>query len=374
MKFSKRQAGYLIAVFVICYFIQANWSSGANLINTVWTASQPFLIGAALAYIVNIVMTAYEHLFGLFMTSKRWFKLKRLLAMVSAYLSFIAVIVWLFSIVIPDLIASISSLMSIDTEALQQFLTDLYENKQFAKILDYLGLESDLTAAFSRYSRQILTQVLAILTGLLTSVTSIASTLVNVFVSLVFSIYVLSSKDQLQRQSRLLIDTYFSRYASTVYYVTGILHQRFRGFFAGQTIEAFILATLCTVGMMIFNFPFATTVGILVGFTNIIPVIGAYLGGLLGTILVLTQSPKQAFFFLIFLIILQQFESNIIYPKVVGGSIGLPAIWVLFSVIIGGSVFGIIGMLIAVPLSASIYQIIKDNVRKRQSQQPSPER
>ena len=374
MKFSKRQAGYLIAVFVICYFIQANWSSGANLINTVWTASQPFLIGAALAYIVNIVMTAYEHLFGLFMTSKRWFKLKRLLAMVSAYLSFIAVIVWLFSIVIPDLIVSISSLMSIDTEALQQFLTDLYENKQFAKILDYLGLESDLTAAFSRYSRQILTQVLAILTGLLTSVTSIASTLVNVFVSLVFSIYVLSSKDQLRRQSRLLIDTYFSRYASTVYYVTGILHQRFRGFFAGQTIEAFILATLCTVGMMIFNFPFATTVGILVGFTNIIPVIGAYLGGLLGTILVLTQSPKQAFFFLIFLIILQQFESNIIYPKVVGGSIGLPAIWVLFSVIIGGSVFGIIGMLIAVPLSASIYQIIKDNVRKRQSQQPSPER
>ncbi|MEX2805645.1 AI-2E family transporter [Streptococcus sp. H31] len=371
MKFGKKQATYLIAVFVICYFIQANWSGGARLLKTVWTASQPFVIGAALAYIVNIVMAAYERLFGLLLTSEKQFKLKRLLAMISAYLSFIALIVWLFSIVIPDLISSLSSLLTIDTDALQKFLTELYENKQFAKVLDYFGLETDLTATLSRYSQQILTQVLAILTGLLTSVTSIASTIVNVFVSLVFSVYVLSSKEQLRHQFHLLIDTYLTRYAASIYYVLGIVHQRFRGFFAGQTIEAFILATLCTIGMMIFNFPFATTVGVLVGFTNIIPVIGAYLGGLLGTILVFTQSPKQAFFFLIFLIILQQLESNLIYPRVVGGSIGLPAIWVLFSVIVGGAVFGVVGMLIAVPLSASAYQIIKDNVDKHQAQQPS---
>ena len=116
----------------------------------------------------------------------------------------------------------------------------------------------------------------------------------------------------------------------------------------------------------LFSFPYAATIGILVAFTALIPVIGAYIGATIGFILIATQSVSQAFFFLVYLIVLQQFEGNIIYPRVVGGSIGLPGMWVLMAITIGGALFGILGMLVAVPLAASLYQIIKDNVVKHQ--------
>lgn len=144
------------------------------------------------------------------------------------------------------------------------------------------------------------------------------------------------------------------------------MHQRFHGFFVGQTLEAMILGSLTAAGMFLFNFPYAATIGILVAFTALIPVIGAYIGATIGFILIATQSVSQAFLFLVYLIVLQQFEGNVIYPRVVGGSIGLPGMWVLMAITIGGALWGILGMLVAVPLAASLYQIIKDNVAKRQ--------
>ena len=352
MKFEKKQVYYVVLAFVLCYAIQAYWSNGASIVGTIYKASFPFLIGAGIAYIVNIVMSLYEMLYTRVIKNRMLLKAKRAISMILAYLTFI--------------LLSINSLLKIDTTGIANFIKEVSDNKAIKELFDYFGNSSDITSTLSDYSQQILNQVLSVLTGVLTSVSTIASTVLNVFVSLVFSIYVLASKEQLGRQFNLLIDTYLGKYAEKVHYILDILHQRFHGFFVGQTLEAMILGSLTAAGMFLFNFPYAATIGILVAFTALIPVIGAYIGATIGFILIATQSVSQAFLFLVYLIVLQQFEGNVIYPRVVGGSIGLPGMWVLMAITIGGALWGILGMLVAVPLAASLYQIIKDNVAKRQ--------
>ena len=369
MKFEKKQVYYVVFAFIICYAIQAYWHIGAALVYTIYQASIPFMIGAGIAYIVNIVMSAYESLYDRFLTHPILQKIKRSITMILAYLTFIFVIFWLFSIVLPDLIVSINSLLRIDTSGFSHFIKEISDNSVIKESLNYFGSLSDITTTLSDYSRQFLNQVLSVLTGVLTSVSTIASTVLNIFVSLVFSIYILASKEELGRQFNVLMDTYISKYADGIRYVFGILHLRFHGFFVGQTIEAVILGTLTTLGMFLLDFPYAATIGILVAFFSLIPIVGAYIGATIGFILIATHSVSQAFFFLIYLVILQQFEGNVIYPRVVGGSIGLPGMWVLMAITIGGALWGVLGMIVAVPIAASLYQMIKDNVAKRQQAQ-----
>ena len=369
MKFEKKQVYYVVFAFIICYAIQAYWHSGAALVYTIYQASIPFMIGAGIAYIVNIVMSAYESLYDRFLTHPILQKIKRSITMILAYLTFVFVIFWLFSIVLPDLIVSINSLLRIDTGGFSHFIKEISDNSVIKESLNYFGSLSDITTTLSDYSRQFLNQVLSVLTGVLTSVSTIASTVLNIFVSLVFSIYILASKEELGRQFNVLMDTYISKYADGIRYVFGILHLRFHGFFVGQTIEAVILGTLTTLGMFLLDFPYAATIGILVAFFSLIPIVGAYIGATIGFILIATHSVSQAFFFLIYLVILQQFEGNVIYPRVVGGSIGLPGMWVLMAITIGGALWGVLGMIVAVSIAASLYQMIKDNVAKRQQAQ-----
>lgn len=369
MKFDKKQVYYVVFAFIICYAILAYWHSGAALVDTIYQASIPFMIGAGIAYIVNIVMSAYESLYDRFLTHPILQKIKRSITMILAYLTFIFVIFWLFSIVLPDLIVSINSLLRIDTSGFSHFIKEISDNRVIKESLNYFGSLSDITTTLSDYSRQFLNQVLSVLTGVLISVSTIASTVLNIFVSLVFSIYILASKEELGRQFNVLMDTYISKYADGIRYVFGILHLRFHGFFVGQTIEAVILGTLTTLGMFLLDFPYAATIGILVAFFSLIPIVGAYIGATIGFILIATHSVSQAFFFLIYLVILQQFEGNVIYPRVVGGSIGLPGMWVLMAITIGGALWGVLGMIVAVPIAASLYQMIKDNVAKRQQAQ-----
>ena len=146
-----------------------------------------------------------------------------------------------------------------------------------------------------------------------------------------------------------------------------LLHHRFHGFFVSQTLEAMILGTLTAIGMFVLQLPFAGTIGVLVAFTALIPVVGASIGAAIGFILIMTQSMSQAIVFIVFLIILQQIEGNFIYPRVVGGSIGLPAMWVLMAITIGASLRGIVGMIVAVPLAATLYQVVKDHIQKKQA-------
>ncbi len=166
--------------------------------------------------------------------------------------------------------------------------------------------------------------------------------------------------------------TYLSEQrASRILNVIRVFDRVFHRFIVGQCVEAVILGGLCIVGMLILRLPYAAMVGTLIGCTALIPVAGAYIGGAVGAFMIFTVSPAQAVVFLIFLVCLQQFEGNLIYPRAVGSSIGLPAIWVLAAVTVGGGVGGIFGMLIAVPLAAAFYQIIYDDVKSRRKDSPA---
>ncbi|HEL1074530.1 TPA: AI-2E family transporter [Streptococcus equi subsp. zooepidemicus] len=370
MKFEKKQVFYVVLAFVLCYAIQANWDDGANIVTTVYKTSLPFLYGAAVAYIVNIVMSAYERAYTYTLKPFPFaMKARRGLCMLLAYFTFISLIVWIISIVIPDLIASISSLTQFDTRAIKEVISDLGHNKLIARAINYIGGDAKLTETITNYSQQLLKQFIGVLTGILTSVTAVASAIINVVISFVFSLYVLASKEELCQQATTLIDTYTGKYAKTVHYLVSLLHSRFRGFFVSQTLEAMILGSLTAIGMFILQLPFAGTIGVLVAFTALIPVVGASIGAAIGFVLIMTQSMSQAVVFIVFLVILQQIEGNFIYPRVVGGSIGLPAMWVLMAITIGAALKGIVGMIVAVPLAATLYQVVKDHIHKKQALQ-----
>lgn len=175
--------------------------------------------------------------------------------MILAYLTFFTLLTWIISIVIPDLIASLSLMLQFDTESIKTVVHDLSHNQLIAKAIKYAGGVSEITKTISNYSHQLLQQLLSVFTNILTSVTMIASAVISLFVSFVFSLYVLANKEQLCRQGNLLVDTYTGIYAQRIHYFVGLLHSRFHGFFVGQSIEAIILGSLTALGMFILQIP-----------------------------------------------------------------------------------------------------------------------
>jgi len=201
--------------------------------------------------------------------------------------------------------------------------------------------------------------------GVISVVSGIFSGIVTALLSIIFSIYILATKDSLKNGGAKLLNRYASeKWNKRISYVLSVLDECFHSYIVGQCTEALILGGLCTVGMLIFGFPYALMIGALVAFTALIPVAGAYIGAGVGAFMILTESPIQALLFLLFILVLQQLEGNIIYPKVVGTSMGLPGIWVLAAVTIGGGIFGVLGMLLGVPIAAAVYRIVGDDVKK----------
>jgi len=200
---------------------------------------------------------------------------------------------------------------------------------------------------------------------LITSVSSVFSGVVTALLSAIFAIYILAGKEKLADQFLRLGNRYLKpAWMGKVRYVVDTMNDCFHKYVVGQCIEAVILGGLCTVGMLILQLPYALMIGAVIAFTALIPVAGAYIGGAIGAFIILMESPVKALIFLIFLVVLQQLEGNIIYPRVVGSSLGLPAIWVLAAVTVGGGVMGIPGMLLGVPLAATVYRLIRNDVNK----------
>lgn len=366
MKFTKNQFIWLAVLFFSCFLIYTYWETVVSICNTIYIASQPFLVGAGIAFVVNILMSFYEKLLVKFIPFGFITKIKRPIALLSALATIGLVFTWVVFTVLPDLIDSINTLISQDRSAINNLINWLLKNKSLQKIIQDLGGVTQVRELINSYSAQLLQQIMNGLTSFLTSLTSLPSTLINLFISIVFSCYVLVGKEKLGKQVNRLVDVYLGHYGKTFHYVVAILNNRFRNFFVYQSIEACILGTLCYIGMLIFNFPYAATISILIGFSAMIPVVGAYIGVTIGTILIMTHSVTLALLFVAYVVILQQFEGNFIYPYVVGGSTGLPGIWVIFAITIGSALGGILGMLVSVPVAATLYQIVKDNVVRRE--------
>jgi len=366
MKFTKNQFIWLVVLFFSCFLIYTYWETVVSICNKIFVASQPFLFGAGIAFVVNILMSFYEKILIKFIPFGFITKIKRPVSLLLAFATIGLIFTWVVFTVLPDLIDSINTLISQDRSAINNLINWLLKNKSLQKIIQDLGGVTQVRELINSYSAQLLQQIMNGLTNFLTSLTSLPSTLINLFISIVFSCYVLVGKEKLGSQVNRLVDVYFGRYGKTFHYVVAILNNRFHNFFVYQSIEACILGTLCYIGMRIFNFPYAATISILIGFSAMIPVLGAYIGVTIGTILIMTHSVTLALLFVAYVVILQQFEGNLIYPYVVGGSTGLPVVWVILAITIGSALGGILGMLVSVPVAATLYQIVKDNVVTRE--------
>ena len=355
------QIGVSIFVLYLCIHF---WPAIGGVIGTLLGAATPLLIGCIIAYILNILMSAYERVWP----GKKGalLKAKRPVCLVGALLTLIAIIALVIGLVVPQLI-SCFQLIFAELPGFLDNATDL--------IQEWGILPEDIIATLESVDWQSrIAQIVEILTSgigdvvnvVVSAVSSVFSGLVTAFLALFFSIYILSSKEKLKSQMHRLLDTYMPRrLLKKTEYVAHIFDDCFHRYIVGQCLEAVILGVLCIIGMLILQMPYATMIGTLVGFTALIPIAGAWIGTAIGAFMILTVSPIKALIFLAFILILQQLENNLIYPKVVGSSMGLPGIWVLAAITVGGGVMGITGMLLCVPLTASVYRLIREDMQKK---------
>lgn len=283
--------------------------------------------------------------------------------MIGAILTLVAVVALVIGLVVPEFISCVDTLIQKAPAAVNTLLA----NPTIAGLIpDDVNSELsmiDWEAIISKVA-EVLEYGLA---GAADTVSSAVSGVVTGLFSIVFAIYILLGKDQIRRQCNRLMKNYLRPACrEKIVRALSILNQCFHKYIVGQCLEAVILGSLCALGMTVFRLPYALMIGALVGLTALIPVAGAYIGAGVGGFMILSVSPKKALLFLIFIIILQQLEGNLIYPRVVGSSIGLPGILVLAAVTVGGALFGVVGMFVGVPVTAAVYNAIRSDMAKRE--------
>ena len=336
---------------------------------------KPLLIGFALAFVLNRPCHFFFRLYDRGLSRTRARGAARPLAVVTSYLVLILAIAAIFSFVVPKLVESIQ------TFALN--LGGYLANVQgwYNDIIAYFHLDVEALdlSGLNDVLKNLFNYVLGFLSDLgphLLELTSgIVSMVVTGVLSLVFSIYMLSGRDTLMSQCRRVLRAYVpARFADPLTDVVHLTADTFTRFVTGQLIEACILGGLCAAGMLFIQADYAPLIGVIIGASAIIPVAGAYIGAIVSALLLVMVSPIKALVFLVFLVVLQQIEGNVIYPKVVGTSIGLPGIWVLAAVTIGGGVGGLVGVLLSVPAASVLYTLLKRDVHRRlEEKMPAPE-
>lgn len=357
-----------ISAFLLFLCIEY-WKHLAHFVTLLVGASTPILIGLSIAYVLNILMSFYEkHYFVQYAQYPIVKKSKRIVCMLAALLSFcglLALVIWL---VIPELVSCVSFLLSEIPPAIQRLFSSEWVVKLLPSDLHEQLMAIDWMGYAAKLVQLVTTGIGSAVTTVITALTSVFSVVVTTLLSVIFAIYLLMSKDKLLQQSNRLLHTYLRpQWEQKLMHWLSVLNDCFHRYIVGQCTEAVILGGLCTAGMFLLRFPYAAMIGTLVGFTALIPVAGSYIGAGVGAIMIVTVSPVKALFFLLFIVILQQLEGNLIYPKVVGKSIGLPSVLVLAAVTIGGSLMGVLGMLIGVPLAAAFYRLLRENVYKREA-------
>ena len=365
---------FIFAVALIIYSV-FNMDTMLEFIKNSIVLIKPFLIGAVIAFVLNVPLRFFEHHVFCHIKHPKFKKVERGLSILLSLLLVWIALSLVVRIVVPQLIESISLLVSTIpgyVDYLTNFLSE-YENDSEAIANFVKQIESISPQTLEQYTMNWLNDQVtahALLSSAFMStvgiVSSVAAGVINFFVAFVFAIYILGSKEKLAVQARKICFAFFNRmHATYLVHVAQVSFAKMYSFITGQLIEAVILGSLCTIGMVIFRLPYAGMIGVLTGFCALIPIFGAFIGGAVGALLIFTVSPIKALTFVIFLVILQQIEGNFIYPKVVGSSVGLPAMWTLFAITIGGALMGLIGMMLFVPLCAIVFFLFTEIVAGR---------
>lgn len=355
---------------VVCLGV-INIKEVVALINFIIRIISPFVWGGAIAFVMNIPMKGIERrLLGKW-KGKLADRFKRTVSIILSYVFIIFVISFVVMTVVPQLGKTIMEIGNKMPAFFNRVYTDL--EKMFAENPQIIDFLNDLQLEKFDW-KSILSNVIAFLQSgvgsMLTSTFSVASSIIggvtNVVISFIFSFYVLAQKEKLGNQGERILKAYCSeKVYKYVRKVLSILSNNFSSFISGQCLESIVLGSMFIITLTIFQIPYALLIGVLIAFTALIPVVGAFIGCAVGAFLILVDSPMKALIFIIIFLILQQIEGNLIYPHVVGNSVGLPSIWVLAAVTIGGSLMGVMGMLMFIPLVSTVYILLRDDVNAR---------
>ncbi|HIT71729.1 MAG TPA: AI-2E family transporter [Candidatus Scatovivens faecipullorum] len=358
----------VIIIAIIIYWGINNFGIIGTVFGKIIEIVFPFILGGALAFILNIPMTFFENKLSKIKNKKRKSLInKNLIRFISLILAIIVITFILYliiNLIVPELIDIIKLLVSnipYYAEEINKFINSNTENiQEIDSLISGMNFDTD---SIKNELMEILSSVLSSSVSLVMGVVGLIT---NLIIAIIFAIYILTSKEKLKNQVLRIIKAYCKKEkAIKIIEVGRITNKTFKNFLTVQALEATILGSLCIIGMLILKIPYAVPIGVLVGVTALIPVVGAFIGIIIGAILILSAEPIKVITFIIFVLILQQVEGNVIYPRVVGGSVGLPGMWVLVAVTVGGSLFGILGMLLGVPVFSVIYSMIKKDTEKR---------
>ena len=354
---------YTIIIAYVIFNFKNIISGGKNAIGII----SPFIIGIAIAFILNLVMRIFEERVFKVLDSKRYSKyssLKRPLSVALTFVVVFAAITGLIIFIIPQLIDSISTLTDTVPSYIRSFEELISQYVSNTEVLNTLW--NNFLSAWReilQFTGQI---VVTSLSGVVNITVGFTSGLVNFILSLIFSIYMLLNKERLQIGMKKVLYAFSkNNFADKIMYLGKVANESFSSYIGGQFIEAIIIGALCFIGMIILKMPYPLLISVLVAVTALIPIFGAFIGTIPSAFIILIIDPMKALWFVIFIIVLQQIEGNLIYPKVVGSSVGLPPIWVMLAMLIGGNTFGLLGMLLGIPTFSVIYKISREYINKR---------
>lgn len=362
MKLDKSTVLKITGILTFCillYCALQNTAAVKGGISTVMSYLNPFIVGGAIAFIINVPMRFIER--HLFPKSKKLDKLRRPLALILALLAIAAIIVLVCIIVIPQIADTVSTL----TVNIPQYMDNAkaYVNKTLEK---YPELQEEFQSYTGKINWQsVITSVTGWVSNGVVSTINVAgsaiSGIVSAVVGFVFAIYILLQKERLGRQVRMIAYSLLPEKAADKFFkISNMTSDTFSKFLSGQCLEACILGSMFAIVLAVFRMPYVALISVLIAFTALIPIVGAFIGCVIGAFLIFMISPVKAVWFVVIFLVLQQIEGNFIYPKVVGSSVGLPAIWVLAVVTVGGKLMGVIGMLVMIPLSSVLYAIFRE--------------
>ena len=371
---SKRIKKVLLGIFglvvggIILYWLLHEQEQVSALSAIIKGIFSPFVFGAVLAFVLNVPMRAIESK----LTKIANLRLRRLAAVVLAVLAVLLVLALVFVLLIPQIGATVESLIP----KLQQFFLRVEEGindflQDNPQLMEWVFANTDMEAFdWGSLVEKALTlvgnSVSSIVTGAFSALGSIVGALVNFIIGLVFAFYCLFQKETLARQGRRLLYAFLpERISDQIIRIMRLSNSTFSNFLSGQCVEVCILGCLFAIAMAIFRMPYIPLVSVLVAVTAFVPVVGAWVGCGLGAFFILVEDPMLAVWFIVMFVIIQQVENNMIYPRVVGTSIGLSGMWVLMAVSIGGALMGVAGMLLMIPLSSVLYTLLREITHKR---------
>ena len=362
----KFKENILIATYsLFLAFLLINFVNIIGFLGELISIIKPFIIGLGIAFVINLLVKIYENkLIPTLDKKNRLAKSKRGIALIMS-LTTLAVLIWLLlAFVIPQLIDS----MKILVESIPGYMKSL-ENLVMPYVSETKFLSSiweNIVVAWKdilQFASQFVGQSIS---GIVNTTFSITNGVYTIIISFVISIYMIISKEELIFGVKKITYVLFGKKnAEKIIKIGRLTNTTFSKFIGGQCMEAIIVGILCFIGMLILRMPYPLLISVIIGATNMLPIFGPFIGTIPSAFILLMVDPSKALWFIVFIIILQQIESGLIYPRVVGGSIGLSAIWVLFAITIGGELFGLIGMLLGVPTVAVIYGLVKDNVENK---------